>query len=166
MHLAAMIERVWTCTWRPWSNEMGGVHGGNQSRGGSSGGRCNGCWHCIHLLTRNCVNVENWVQKGLPRYWLRAGDSRCWDDVVHSVCSTQCMLYLVYAVLGVCCTRCMLYSVYAVLGVCCTRCSLLFMAWRDSERWLIFVFLGDGRVEDEKERDERTWDKSSGESRT
>ena len=121
MHLAAMIERVWTCTWRPWSNEMGGVHGGNQSRGGSSGGRCNGCWHCIHLLTRNCVNVENWVQKGLPRYWLRAGDSRCWDDVVHSVCSTQCMLYLVYAVLGVCCTRCMLYSVYAVLGVCCTR---------------------------------------------
>jgi len=29
------------------------------------------------------------------------GDSRSWDDAVLSVCCTQCMLYLVYAVLGV-----------------------------------------------------------------
>jgi len=29
------------------------------------------------------------------------------------------------------------------------------MEWRDRERRLNFVFLGDGRVEDEKERDER-----------
>jgi len=63
--------------------------------------------------------------------------------------------YAVYAVLIVCCTRCMLYSVYAVLGVCCTRCSVLIMAWRDREQWLNFVFLGDGRIEDEKERDQR-----------
>jgi len=55
------------------------------------------------------------------RDWLGAGDSGFWDDAVRGVCSTQCMLYTVYAVLGVCCTRCMLYSVYAVLGVCCTR---------------------------------------------
>ena len=56
------------------------------------------------------------------------------------------MLYSVYAVLGVCCTRCMPYSVYDVL---------LIMAWRDREGWLNFVCLGDGRIEDKKERDER-----------
>jgi len=32
------------------------------------------------------------------------------------------------------------------------------MAWRDSEEWLNFVFLGDGRVKDEKERDESQWE--------
>jgi len=31
------------------------------------------------------------------------------------------------------------------------------MAWRDREGSLNFVFLGDGRLEDEKERDERRW---------
>jgi len=35
------------------------------------------------------------------RDWLGVGDSRSWDEAVHGVCSTQCMLYLVYAVLGV-----------------------------------------------------------------
>jgi len=34
------------------------------------------------------------------------------------------------------------------------------MAWRDREGLLNFEFLGDGRVEDEKERDERRWNKS------
>jgi len=58
------------------------------------------------------------------RDWLGAGDSRSWDDAVLSGCSTQCILYTVYAVLGVCCARCMLCSVYAVLGVCCARCML------------------------------------------
>jgi len=58
------------------------------------------------------------------RDWLGAGNSRSWDDAVRGVCSTQCMLYLVYAVHSVCCTWCMLESVYAVLGVCCTRCML------------------------------------------
>jgi hypothetical protein len=33
------------------------------------------------------------------RDWLGAGDSRSWDDAVHGVCCTQCMLYSVYAVL-------------------------------------------------------------------
>ena len=32
------------------------------------------------------------------------------------------------------------------------------MAWRDSDGWLNFEFLGDGRVEDEKERDESRWE--------
>ena len=35
------------------------------------------------------------------RDWRAAGDSRTWDDAVRCVCSTQCMLYLVYAVLSV-----------------------------------------------------------------
>jgi hypothetical protein len=29
----------------------------------------------------------------------------------------------------------------------------MIMAWRDRERWLNFVFCGDGKVVDEKERD-------------
>jgi len=35
------------------------------------------------------------------------------------------------------------------------------MAWREREVWLNFVFLGDGRGEDKKERDEKRWGKSS-----
>jgi hypothetical protein len=45
------------------------------------------------------------------RDWLGVGDSRCWDDAVCGLYSSQCKLYLVYAVLGVCCTQCMLYLV-------------------------------------------------------
>jgi len=37
----------------------------------------------------------------------------------------------------------------------------MMMAWRDREGWLNFVFLGDGRVEHKKERDQRRWGKSS-----
>jgi hypothetical protein len=33
------------------------------------------------------------------------------------------------------------------------------MAWRDREGSLKFVFFGDGRVEDEKERHEKRWGK-------
>jgi len=40
------------------------------------------------------------------RDWVGAGDSGSWDNAVCGVCSTQCMLYSVYAVLGVYCTRC------------------------------------------------------------
>jgi hypothetical protein len=57
--------------------------------------------------------------------------------------------------------RCMQYSVYVVLGVCCTRCSLLIMAWSDREGQLNFFFLGDGRIEDENERDEKRCGESS-----
>jgi len=35
------------------------------------------------------------------RDWLGVGDSRSWDNAVCGVCSLQCMLYSVYAVLGV-----------------------------------------------------------------
>jgi len=71
------------------------------------------------------------------------------------------MRYTVSAALGVCCTQCMRYLVYAVSSV-------------NSRSWhgeierdgLNFVFLGDGRVEDEKERDERGWEKSSCETGT
>ena len=58
------------------------------------------------------------------RDWQGAGDSRCWDDVVRSVCSTQCMQYPVYAVPGVCSTWCMQYAVYALGSVCSTQCML------------------------------------------
>jgi len=114
MHLEAVIERVWRCTWRPWLIEIGGVLGGGQSGGGRSGERCDGSWDSIHWLTRNRGNVGNWVQHGLLRDERLAGSGR---QSILGWCSTQCMLYSVYAVLGVCCTRCMLYSVYAVLGV-------------------------------------------------
>jgi hypothetical protein len=68
------------------------------------------------------------------RDWPGAEDTQCWDDTVPGVCSTQCKLYLVYALLGELCTRCMLYLVYAVLSVCFTLCLLLIIAWRDRER--------------------------------
>jgi len=45
----------------------------------------------------------------------------------------------------------------SILG-CCTWCKLMIMAWRDTEGSLHFMFLGDSRVEDVKERDERRWD--------
>jgi hypothetical protein len=37
----------------------------------------------------------------------------------------------------------------------------MIMVWIDREGSLNFMFLADGRVEDEKERDERIWGKSS-----
>jgi len=134
MHLEAVIERVWGCTLTPWSTEIGGLLARGRSGGGRSGGRCNGSWDSIHWLTCNRGNVGNWVLHGLLRDERLAGSGR-------------------QSILGWCSTRCMLYSVYAVLGVCCTRCELLIMEWRGTEGWLNFVFLGDGRVEDEKERD-------------
>jgi len=150
MHLEAVIERVGRYTWRPWSNKIGGVlgggwsgsdwsegvqsggsqsggseSGGSESGGGRSGGMCDGSWDSIYWLTRNCGNVENWVQQGPLRAW-ETGWERETVDLgmmqVRGVCSTRCMQYSVYGVLDVCCTRWMLYSVYAVLGVCCTRC--------------------------------------------
>jgi hypothetical protein len=45
----------------------------------------------------------------------------------------------------------------AVRSVCCTRCEILIMALTDRERCLNLVFLSDGRVENEKDRDERKW---------
>jgi len=183
MHSEPVIEPVWRCTeaeiewtqrctWWPWSIKIGGVvgggwsggdqseggqSGGSESGGGRSGGMCNGSWDSIHWLTRNIGNVKNWVQHGLPRAERLAGSGR------HSIvgwCSTWCMQYSVYTVLGVCSTWCMLYLVYAVPSPCCTRCELLIMTWRHREGWFKFVFLGDGRVEDEKERDERRWGKN------
>ena len=180
MHSEAAMERVWRCTdarmewtqrciWRPSSIKIGGVlgggwsggdwyeggqSGGSESGGARSGGMCDGSSDSIHWSTRNCGNVEIWVQHSLLRAERLAGSGR---QSILGWCSTRCMQYSVNTVLGVCCSRCMQYSVYAVLGVCCTRCQLLIMAWRDREEWHNFVFLGDGRVEDEKERDERRW---------
>jgi len=37
----------------------------------------------------------------MVRREMRAGDSRSWDDAVRGVCSTPCMRYSVYDVLGV-----------------------------------------------------------------
>jgi len=138
--------------------------GGCESGSSRLGGMCNGSWESIHWLARNCGNVENWVQHGPLRDWLGAGDSQSWDNAVRSVCSRQHMQYSVYAVLGVCCIRCMLYLLYAVLSVCCTQCMIYlvyaalsvntwFKAWRDRKGWLSFLFLGEGRVQDEKETD-------------
>jgi len=74
MHSEAVTERVWRCTRRLWSSEIGGVLGGSLF-----GGRCDGSWDSIHWLT--C----NWM-----RNWLGAGDCRSWDDAVLGVCCTRC----------------------------------------------------------------------------
>jgi len=62
----------------------------------------------------------------------------------------QCAMY---AVLSVCCTRCMLYSVLTI-------------DYGMERAMTYFMFLGSGRVEDENERDERRWGKSSWETGT
>jgi len=50
----------------------------------------------------------------------------------------------------------MQYSVYSVSCGCRTQCKLNIMGWRDIEGGHNFVFLGDGRVQDEKGR---SWEK-------
>jgi len=74
MHSEAVTERVWRCTCRLWSSEIGGVLGGSRF-----GGRRDGSCDSIHWLT--C----NWM-----RNWLGAGDCRSWDDAVLGVCCTLC----------------------------------------------------------------------------
>jgi len=158
MHLEAAIEHVGRYTWRPWSIKIGKVFEGGwsagnwfeggqyegsrsascESGGGSLEAICHGSWDTIHWLTRDCGNVENWIQQRPLRDWLGAGDSWHSDNAVCGVCSTQWMLY----------------SVYAVLSVCCPCCYLLIMAWKGVVGWLNFMFLGDGRVEDEMEQNE------------
>jgi hypothetical protein len=81
------------------------------------------------------------------------------------------MQYTVYTVLRIYCTQRMKYLAFAVLGVGCTWCMLYLVLtpaygvekW---EGWRNFVFIGDGRVEDENERDKRRWGKSSSEKGT
>jgi len=146
IHLEAVMERVWRYTGRSWLRKIV-VLGGSLSGGSSSGGRGNSSWDCIHWLTCNCGNVEDWVQHGLLTDLKVAGSGR-------------------QSILGWCSMPCMKSSVYAVIGVCCTWCQLLIMEWRDTEGWLNFVFLGDGRGENEYVRDDRRWRKSSWETGT
>jgi len=61
----AVIERVWRCTWRPWSIEIEWLPGYGGSRSGRSGGRHDGSWDSNYWLTCNCGNVESWVLHGL-----------------------------------------------------------------------------------------------------
>jgi len=116
--------------------EIGGVIGGRRSASGWSGRRRDGTWPSIHWLTHNCVNVENWVHPGPPRDE-RSETGWGWERVNHGM--IQCL-------------------VYTVLGVCCTRCYLMIMTCRDWEGWLNYVFLGDGRVQNDKESDEGWWE--------
>jgi len=46
------------------------------------------------------VEYNNKIRQEM-RDWLGAGASRSWDDAVLGLCSTLCMLYSVYAILGV-----------------------------------------------------------------
>jgi len=52
------------------------------------------------------------------------------------------------------------FWVDALIGLCCTRCELMIMEWGVREGSLNFIFLGDIRVEDKKERDQRRRGKS------
>jgi len=90
--LEAVIKRVWRCSWRLSSSNIGGVLGGGLSGGDMSGTRPNGSWDSIYWVTRNCGNVEIWVQHGLPRD--QTGWE--WETVDHGM-----MQYAVYAVIGV-----------------------------------------------------------------
>jgi len=144
MQLAAIIEQVWRCAVRPWLIEIvgvlgrcqsgggqsgggqsgGGQPGGGQSGGGGSGWRRDGSWDSIYWLTQYCGSVENWVRPGPP------GDAR-WDWLWAGDSRAWGD---------------------AELSACCTWCYLMIMALTDSAGWLNFVFLGEGRVQDEMER--------------
>ena len=140
MHLEAIIGQDRRCYWRPSSSEIRGVLAGAQSGGSHLGGRCDGSWDSNQWSVRDCWNVENRIQLSL------------WRDQRLAGRGTQ-------SIFGWYSTWWMQYSVYAALGVCCTWCQLLNMAWRDSDGWLNFVFIGDGRVEEENEIDQRIHDK-------
>jgi len=134
IHFAGVSDQVGGGNWRPSSSRIAAAHGWCPSGHGSSGGRSIWSWIFIYLLTCNCGNVENWVQRwSMERL---AGSGR---QSISGWCSLQCTQYLVYT----------------EVGVHYTRCKLLIMGWRDWEQWLIFVFRGDGGVEDKKEQDER-----------
>jgi len=66
-NMEAVIDRVWGCSWWPWSSEIAGVLGGGQSGGSSFGGRRDASRDCIFWLTCDCGNVVNWVQHGVAR---------------------------------------------------------------------------------------------------
>jgi hypothetical protein len=57
-------------------------------------------------------------------------------------------------------------SVYAVFSICCIQCYFISQEWWDGERWLNFIFRGDGSVEDQTERNESRWGISSKETGT
>jgi len=148
MHLQAVIERVWKCTWRPWSSEFDDALGRHHQARVEEyleavNRRHTGCWHSIHPL----VNSQPWEcdEVTLPlsshggmavavdhfgrhaKHWSyilwstpNRGNVRKNDD-------PGWMLYSVYQcvlVLGVCCTWCVLYLVYVGLRVRCTWCKL------------------------------------------
>jgi len=106
--------------------------------------------------------------------------TQCIQYSVHPVLCvhcTLCMLYSAYGVLQVCstlglmysvfcCSQCILCSVYAVLRLCYTECWHMTMAWGDSAGWLNFMCSREGRVDSEKERNKKTWGKSSWETGT
>jgi hypothetical protein len=73
----------------------------------------------VNLYLCKCRDLSPNIVYWKMRDCLGAGDSWFWSDAVCSVCTTQCMLYSGYAVLGVHCTRGTLYSGYAVLSVNC-----------------------------------------------
>jgi len=77
--------------------ELGVGHPECSSSERRSDGRCD--WN--HRLTGICRTVEHHVPHCLLRDWLGAGHSGSSDDAVCSVCTTQCMLYSVFAVFSV-----------------------------------------------------------------
>jgi len=70
MHWEAVIERVWTCTWRPRSSELRNALGGRDRSG-----------------------LEMHLQAMIERDWRstwRRSIWRSWDDAVLGVCCTRC----------------------------------------------------------------------------
>ena len=137
MHSEAGIERVWRCTWRPkikwtqwcicrpWSSEFGHALGGRDRakleeylkvvnleavvrEGGATGAET------LFIGSLVIVGMYRIEYNMFCREMRMAGSGR---QSIVGWCSTRCMQYSAYAVLGVWCTRCMLYSVNAVLGV-------------------------------------------------
>jgi hypothetical protein len=80
--------------------------------------------------------------------WLQVADSRSSDDAVSSVSSAECMQYA-----RGCCAWFILHSMLTIDH-----------GMQRYRGMVNFVFLGEGRVQVEKETDGGRWDKSSEES--
>jgi len=98
-------------------------------------------WEPSYWLSQNYENVLNKVQYCLMRdKWWQTPEEQ--DTVDYMM-----MQYAVYIVRSICSTQCVLYMVLHL------NASLT-----DREGWWNCLFLGDGRVEDERERDDRKQD--------
>jgi len=154
----AVIVRIWRCTWRTWSCELGSRNCASLDEYLEAvDGRRARCWDSIDQL----VNSPLWEYDKVLYLWALMGswlmaDNRIgrqaarWSYISGSIRNhenggkTHNLAW-------------MLYTVSAVLGICSTWCQLGIMTGRDWVGWHHCVFCDDDGVVYEEERDGGWW---------